>query len=606
MYIILKYQNIYCKIVLILSSECDIILHKGTYTGVRTMKKRPLIGIVTSVLAKNYVRNIVRGAIAQAQECGCDVIILAPLVHFTQCQTEHADGERAIYQLISSQSFDGFLYIKDDTTMGVDVIAEVESLLLSTNKYVMTVDEQEHSVFDSTQYDDYDDFGKVVRHLIEVHGYRKIYCLTGPQARFQAQTRLRAYQDIMSEHGLYFDDTYYSYGTFWVDSAIEYAGRIISGELSRPEAIVCGNDVTAMALIKCLKSAGIRVPADIAVTGYDGFPFASNIDVSLTTYSRDHYQLGADAVRRLYRNITGVLCRKIHRPESGFMIGNSCGCDSIPAKQMLVSRNEDVPKMWEEDVFCDAMPFDLAEADSVPDLLQRAIGHCGKLYQMKELKIYLKVSEEQLRLAAECSQDGISVYQNDKLMAQLDAGAFIQESGNAGTLFLSPLHMQERQFGLISLSFCGNERIYDRNYLRYVYDLEAALDRVYSRRDNTEKQEESGRISSRREQHRRLELLRKQLQDEPGASWTIEQMSHAAEMSRSTLQKLYKAYFGRSVFEELIQFRVERAKQLLTETGLSLREISEECGYSTESYFMKQFKSVTGVTPTAYRKKCSK
>ena len=58
----------------------------------------------------------------------------------------------------------------------------------------------------------------------------------------------------------------------------------------------------------------------------------------------------------------------------------------------------------------------------------------------------------------------------------------------------------------------------------------------------------------------------------------------------------------KSIFEELIQFRVELAKRLLRETDLSLSEITEQCGYSTESYFMKQFKSVTGITPTEYRK----
>lgn len=73
-------------------------------------------------------------------------------------------------------------------------------------------------------------------------------------------------------------------------------------------------------------------------------------------------------------------------------------------------------------------------------------------------------------------------------------------------------------------------------------------------------------------------------------------------ISKSTLQKYYKKLFGKSVFEELIRFRVEMAKQLLAETDLTLREIAVRCGYSTESYFMKQFKNITDITPTAYRR----
>ena len=102
----------------------------------------------------------------------------------------------------------------------------------------------------------------------------------------------------------------------------------------------------AMSLIKSLQAEGIRVPDDVAVTGYDGFPFAANVDVMLTTYARNHFHLGADAVRRLYRNMTGLLCSKVHRPKSGFLLGNSCGCTSIPTKQLLSDSTATVPRMW--------------------------------------------------------------------------------------------------------------------------------------------------------------------------------------------------------------------------------------------------------------------
>lgn len=106
------------------------------------MKQRPLIGIVTSLLARNHMRNIVRGAIAQAWACGCDVIVLAPLVHFTCITPEHRLAEQEIYRLIESEDFDGFLYVKDDTTMDNEVITQIEQLLMHSNKFIMTVDER--------------------------------------------------------------------------------------------------------------------------------------------------------------------------------------------------------------------------------------------------------------------------------------------------------------------------------------------------------------------------------------------------------------------------------------------------------------------------------
>ena len=561
------------------------------------MKKKPLIGIVISILARNHIRNIVRGALAQVNQAGCDCIVLAPLCHFTQCEHEHSEAERSIYQMILSDAFDGFLYIKDDVTMGSEVIQEVEELLLSSQKYVMTVDEREHPIYNSTQYDDYYDFGKVVRHLIEVHEYKKIYCLTGPQVLFQAQTRLKAYQDQMTEHGLYFDESYYSYGTFWVDSAINYAQKIISEKLPRPEAIVCGNDVTAIALIKTLMSAGIRVPEDIAVTGYDGYLFAANIDVTLTTYNRNHYQLAADAMRPLYRNLTGTLCSQVHHPESGFIIGSSCGCSTVPIKQTIQVQNETVPKMWEEDIFCDDLPFNLAKAQNVSDLLQRSLFHARKLYQVKSLRIYMHEQDGFLRCAASQGDDSNAEF----TFSEKDAAGFLQNNDASEIIFLSPLHFQKRDFGMIALTFEVPERIYDHYYLLFVTQTELALDRLTVQESRIK--ENSIRTQHREEIRNHLTYLRESIRKEPGKPWKVEQMCRIAGMGKSTLQKQYKSCFGKSIFEELIQFRVELAKHLLKDTALSLGEISKKCGYSSDSYFMKQFKSITGTTPSAFRKK---
>ena len=562
------------------------------------MAERPLIGIVLPILSKYYIRDIVRGALAQAQSCGCDCILLAPLTHLTRASQAQSRGAQRIYELIGAPAFDGFLYVKDDSTMGTEAIAAVEARLLQSNRYVMTVDDREHPIFDSTQYDDHDDFAKVVRHLIEVHGYRRIYCLTGLRGTFQAQTRLQAYQSMMEEHGLPYDETYYEYGTFWVDSAIAYAQRILSGELARPEAVVCGNDVMAMAFLKTLQAGGIRVPEDIAVAGYDGFPFSANVDVSLTTYARDHFQLGADAMRRLCRNTTGILSRKIHRPESGLIIGSSCGCDRIPAGQMLRRQMGDVPRMWEEDVFCDDMAFDLLQAHDVTSLLTRTMAHRDVLYRAEHIAVYLDAPDGTLRRAVRC--DGDKVTPGSETLERTDVRAFLPQSDAPGAVFVSPLHVGAEELGLLAVSYGDSGRPYDRYHVRFASDLTLALHRLQER-SGGEAATESVRQTDRREREEKLTALHDRLREAPGEPWTVERMCQVTDMSRSTLQKHFRAYFGQSVSEALIAARVEMAKRLLTETALPLSEIAARCGYSTESYFMKQFKSVTGMTPTAYR-----
>lgn len=569
------------------------------------MEKKPLIGIITPVLARVFVQDILRGAIAQARLCGCDAVILAPLIQFENNLPAHALAEREIFKQIASPDFDAFLYLKDEATMGAPVIAEIEQRLLTSQKYVMTVDERTHPVFDSTQYDDYDDFGSVVEHLIEVHGYKRIYCLTGPEESLQAQTRLRAWKDRMTQHGLYFDERYYAFGTFWYDAVPAYAERLLSGALPMPEAIVCGNDVTAVALIKTLIAGGVRVPEDVAVTGYDGYPFSANVDVTLTTYARNHFQLGADAVRRLYRNLTGLLSSKVGRKKSGFLIGSSCGCTNIPTQQLLSDSDTAVPRMWSEYMLGTGMAPKLAQAKSLSELLWHALYHSKNIYQMQRVCVYLCGEAGEYRLAASCDADGTPQIRSEPL-PENRASAFLSGGAEPETVFLSPLHMNERQFGIISLSFGAHDRVYGERWLHYVTVLEQALDRFFDTATKAQPAEESERSRSRSAMHEKLSALREQLRAAPGEQWTVEQLCAACGLPKSTLQKHYKLMFGKSLFEDLIEFRVEAAKRLLTETAQPLAEVALLCGYSTESYFMKQFKRVTGMTPTEFRRDAAK
>jgi len=574
------------------------------------MKKQLLIGMIVPVLARDYLTDILRGALKQAALCGCDAAVLAPLVQFTACDPRHAAEESDIFRLILSPEFDGFLYIKDDTVMGGGAIALIEQYLMQSNQYVMTVDEQEHPVFDTTQHDDYYDFRTVITHLIEVHGFRRIYCLTGPQHTMQAESRLRAYKDVMDRHGLYYDETYYSYGTFWVDSAMAYAARLISGELPMPEAVACGNDVTAMSLIKCLQGAGIRVPEDIAVTGYDGFPFSANIDVTLTTYARNHEQLGADAVRRLLRNITGTLSPKLSRLEDGFLVGSSCGCKTVPVRQLMRGFSANKPRMWLEEVFADNMAPDIAQAESVDDLLRRAVSHTNVLYQLSRLQVAL-VSPEQpdpesgvpmLHRAMCCGADCVPLPFDPAPFSAMQVSEFLKGQQAPRAVFLSPLHLNAEKFGMIALSFSEAGAVYDQRYLQFVSALSLGLERLmHTLRTDVTEQEEPAQIIRNAEVRGRIEALRKEMEANPERRWTIEEMCRSLNISKSALQKNYRSIFGGSVFEDLIGFRIEKAKTMLLQSSLSVSEISEQCGYSSESYFMKQFKKETGLTPSEFR-----
>ena len=78
-------------------------------------------------------------------------------------------------------------------------------------------------------------------------------------------------------------------------------------------------------------------------------------------------------------------------------------------------------------------------------------------------------------------------------------------------------------------------------------------------------------------------------------------MADRIGISRSHLQRLYKQLFGMSYRDDLINLRMEKAKQLLTYTDLRIHEIADQCGYQNESHFMRQLKEKVGKTALQYR-----
>ena len=78
---------------------------------------------------------------------------------------------------------------------------------------------------------------------------------------------------------------------------------------------------------------------------------------------------------------------------------------------------------------------------------------------------------------------------------------------------------------------------------------------------------------------------------------TLEDIAGAANISRSEAGRCFNTYMGCSPIEALIQYRLQTAHRLLSDTTLSLREISSACGFNSVNYFSRQFRQAYGYTP---------
>lgn len=138
-----------------------------------------------------------------------------------------------------------------------------------------------------------------VEHLLEL-GHRRIAYISGPQRLKSAQRRLLAYTKTMkkyeSEPFIYEGDFKATGGQQAVDAMLQ--------QKQRPTAIVAANDLMAMGAMRELRKAGLHVPEDVSVVGFDDILFAELADPPLTTVALPREEIGRAAVEALLHTVT--------------------------------------------------------------------------------------------------------------------------------------------------------------------------------------------------------------------------------------------------------------------------------------------------------------
>lgn len=100
-----------------------------------------------------------------------------------------------------------------------------------------------------------------------------------------------------------------------------------------------------------------------------------------------------------------------------------------------------------------------------------------------------------------------------------------------------------------------------------------------------------------------LERIRHEIKQYPMREWNLADAARMASLSVSRFEALYTKSFGVSFGTDVIESRIEYAKNLLAFSDLSIKQVSSKCGYGSESYFSRQFKKAEGITPVQYRYK---
>ena len=140
----------------------------------------------------------------------------------------------------------------------------------------------------------------MVEHLV-ASGRRRIVHLSGPRGNRDAEERIAGYRTAMTRHGL---SPRIVTGNFDEESGTATAHELI-GEAERADALFAANDMMAIGALVAFQRAGLAVPGDIAVAGFDDIPLARFVTPALTTMRVGIAEIGAEAVSRVAAILAG-------------------------------------------------------------------------------------------------------------------------------------------------------------------------------------------------------------------------------------------------------------------------------------------------------------
>jgi LacI family transcriptional regulator len=178
----------------------------------------------------------------------------------------------------------------------------------------------------------------MVRHLLEL-GHRRIAIIKGAEGNYDAAERLRGYRAALEEAGVASDPALELAGDFSERAGFRATTQLLAAT-PRPTAIFAANDSMAIGALSALREAGLRVPDDVAVAGFDDIPLARYLDPPLSSVHVDIAALGERAARRLLEAVRDKAAhdRRSETVPTTLVLRRSSGAGGGPAASLPSSQ----------------------------------------------------------------------------------------------------------------------------------------------------------------------------------------------------------------------------------------------------------------------------
>jgi len=297
--------------------------------------ERKTIGVLASQVGRAWGAQFLAGVTDAAEESNVN------LVHFIGGKLTPVAGDDpskpsfGLYDLLKPDQFDGLL-MTADVAYGVSAADLRTFRSTCVNLPIVT---QSVPVEGATMFipNNMEGMSTLLRHLIEEHGYKRIAFIRGIDGQIDADQRFQAYKDELKAHNLRFVEELVVDGDFTPESGRDAIQVLLDERQLRFQAVVAANDRMAFGALEALQQRGIRVPDDVAVTGFDDLREAQSLGVPLTTVRQSYYTAGKNAFQALLKRVNGDTVQRQVVTPTQVLIRWSCGCLPENVRQAAVA-----------------------------------------------------------------------------------------------------------------------------------------------------------------------------------------------------------------------------------------------------------------------------
>ncbi len=249
-----------------------------------SIRKTETVGLLLPDMYGDFFSEIIRGADEAARNQNYHLIV-------SSSHSNTAELDAAIRTL--SGRVDGLIIMSPHLESSTHLTSVLKALPTVIIGSPIILQNSDHIMIDNAG-----GAKEVVKYLVGL-GHRKIGIIRGEENNQDAEERLQGFVDALAAYQLPLSEEHSAAGDFTEQSGYDAAKKMMNRP-SRPTAIFCSNDSMAIGALSAIRHAGLRVPDDISVCGFDDIPVSQFLNPPLTSVHVPIQELGASGASRLF------------------------------------------------------------------------------------------------------------------------------------------------------------------------------------------------------------------------------------------------------------------------------------------------------------------